>query len=179
MAIQYISFLRGINVGGKNSIKMSDIQSITKKCGYTNVSTYIQSGNILFETRQTDTQKISKTIENAILDALKIDAPVVTITRNQLESVVESAPAQWKSKSDIRRYIAFLYPPLTSEEAKKYVKINQDVDTLDTGKHVLYLTTILSGLTKSSFTQLIKTPIYKQMTIRNYNTIKKILLKYK
>ena len=64
--MKYVAFLRGINVGGKNKIKMETLREVCVKLGFENVKTYINSGNIIFETSQSDDQKLAEQIEEAI-----------------------------------------------------------------------------------------------------------------
>lgn len=63
---KYVSFLRGINVGGKNKLPMEDLRKMAVSLGFENVKTYINSGNLIFETVETDDNELSKTLENAI-----------------------------------------------------------------------------------------------------------------
>lgn len=158
--MKYIAFLRGINVGGKNLVKMSDLQKQFEKIGLSDVKTVIASGNVIF------TGSPNK------LKALPYQ--VVTLSYTALKKVVDSAPKSWSGK-DLRKYVAFLVNPLTPKSAAKEVKVKENIDRLDVGKNVLYLSTKLEGLSKSSFKDLIKTKIYKQITLRNFNTVEKIL----
>lgn len=89
--------------------------------------------------------------------------------------VAAAVPKDWKTRTDIRCYLSFLFPPLDAKEEAKGIKVREGIDWLDAGPGVLYMTTLTSGLTKSAFSKMAGAPIYKNMTIRNYNTLKKLL----
>ena len=68
--IDYFAFLRGINVGGKNIIKMEDLRQIFIDCGFSRCKTYIQSGNVLFRSKNTELKKLTKKIEAKIKEVM-------------------------------------------------------------------------------------------------------------
>ena len=84
-------------------------------------------------------------------------------------------PKEWKSRTDIRCYVGFFSDVINTKTAAKEVVLTEGVDSLKTGSGVLYLTSLISGLTKSGLNKLVGTKIYQEMTIRNYNTTKKLL----
>lgn len=175
MKTTYVALLRGINVGGNNIIKMSALKQVFEECGYTQVSTYIQSGNVLFESEEKNPQKIIQTIETHLSKVFNYDSKIVLRSKKELREIIDSVPSDWKTRQDIRCYVAFTKDPVTPEEVFKAVKLRQDIDFATIGDGVLYMTTLLSGITKSGFTKLVGTQIYKHITIRNLNTTQKIL----
>jgi len=172
---KYVALLRGINVGGNSLIKMADLKTAFEKSGFANVTTYINSGNVLFASAEKDIQKITEKLEKDLTKAFKIDLKVVVLSHQQLENVLSNIPNEWKKDHDLRCYIAFIKSPATSEDVVKEVQLKEGVDEIKTGKNVVYMSTKLSGLTKSGFTKLIGKPIYKNMTMRNLNTSQKLL----
>lgn len=175
MKTSYIALLRGINVGGNNIIKMSALAQAFEECGYTEVSTYIQSGNVLFTTEERDTHEISKTIEKHLSKTFNYDSKIVLRSKEELKKILDFIPTEWKTRKDIRCYIAFTKDPVTAEDVSREIKLRQDIDFIKIGKGALYMTTLLSGITKSGFSKLVGTPVYKYITIRNLNTTQKIL----
>ncbi len=156
--MKYIAFLRGINVGGNNLIKMSDLKKKFEDLGFQNVKTVIASGNVIFETDKKDFNKIPYT--------------AVVLSQSELKDVINNAPKSWKD-NNLRKYVAFILGDVTPLEVSKEITLKENIDYLNVGKKVLYMTTKLEGLSKSSFKNLIKTKYYKNLTIRNYNTVKK------
>lgn len=173
--MKFVALLRGINVGGNTLIKMADLKESFEKEGFTNVVTYINSGNVIFETNEKNTGSICARLEKAVEDRFGYAIKIVVVSHVQLEEIVEKIPPSWKKGEDLRCYVSFIISPTTVDEAYNQIDIKEGVDFLDKGPGVLYMGTTLSGLTKSSFTKLIGKKIYKEMTMRNLNTVRKIL----
>lgn len=87
----HIALLRGVNVGGKK-LAMADLREAVAGLGHTEVSTYIQSGNALFSSGETDTGALAAGIEKAIADRAGIQSRVLVLTRGELEQVVRANP---------------------------------------------------------------------------------------
>lgn len=165
--MKYVALLRGINVGGKNLVTMESLRKKFESLGFMAVSTYINSGNVLFESKDPAT-KINLQVEKAL------DYCVVVRSQSQLKKVLEQAPKVWKEE-DVRKYVAFIKEPLTADEVIPQIKINEAVDMIHAGLGVIYMTTKLEGLTKSGFSKMIGKKFFQSITIRNYNTTKKLL----
>src|SRR5260221_10646488 len=129
--MKYIAFLRGINVGGNNLIKMSDLKKQFEDLGFTNVQTVIASGNVIFETDKKNFNKIPY--------------QAVIISQKELKEVIDNAPKSWlpTGKYKLRKYVAFILGDVTVLEVSKEVTLKENIDYLDLGKKVLYMTTKL------------------------------------
>jgi uncharacterized protein (DUF1697 family) len=88
----HVALLRGINVGGRNKVPMADLREVVTSVGHTGVTTYIQSGNVLFSTADTDTAKLAAELESAIGERFGIWASVVVLSRGELAEVLASNP---------------------------------------------------------------------------------------
>ena len=88
----HVALLRGINVGGRNKVPMADLREVAASLGHTGVTTYIQSGNVLFSTAETDTAKLAAALEAAIGERFGIWASVVVLSRDELAEVLASNP---------------------------------------------------------------------------------------
>lgn len=173
--MKYVALLRGINVGGNNLIKMTELKTAFEDLGFINVVTYINSGNIIFETDEAYKTKLVETIEKILTKRYNYKARVAVKSQQQVKDILANVPDEWSSRADIRCYVGFLLDPLTAEEAAKDVTTRDGVDSLKLGPGALYMTSLLSQLTKSAFNKLAAKKIYQEMTIRNYNTTKKLL----
>lgn len=172
----YLALLRGINVGGANIIKMVDLKACFAGMGYTDVDTYIQSGNVLFRSPEKDAAELMDQIEEALSARFAYASRVVVLTHEQLAQVVKHAPAAFGAEPDTYRYdVLFLKAPLSETEAMKSVSLKEGVDAVQTGKGVLYFWRLISKATQSHLSRLVSQPVYKQMTIRNWNTTIKLL----
>lgn len=92
---QYITFLRGINISGKNKISMSQLKKSLEQLGFENVQTYLNSGNIVFSTYDEKKEKLSQIIHNMIKNQFGFDIPVYIISQEELIDVVNNAPEWW------------------------------------------------------------------------------------
>ncbi len=173
--MKYVALLRGVNVGGNSLIKMTDLKETVEKIGFTNVQTYIQSGNVIFESGEANVSKIDSLLEESLKKRFKYGSRIVVRNYEQFKRVISEVPADWEKGKDIRCYIAFVREPVTSQDIVKEIQVKEGVDFISAGKGAIYMTTLMSGLTKSGFTRMVGKPFYKDITIRNYNTAKKIL----
>ena len=92
----YVLFLRGINISGKKPLSMPLFKKELERY-YTNVITYLNSGNIMFQTQETDVQEISNTITNILNDTFTLDIPILLIEKAKLKDVFAHAPSWWNS----------------------------------------------------------------------------------
>jgi len=105
----YFAFLRGINVGGKNSIKMEDLRQIFADCGCSNVKSYIQSGNLVFQYKKTNAEELRQKLESKIKKDIGNAIPVVLRTREELDNIVKLDPFKNAAvKGSSKFYIVFL-----------------------------------------------------------------------
>lgn len=172
---QYVALLRGINVGGKNPVPMAELRSALEEAGYKRVRTYIQSGNVLFETSRPAAE-----IEDRIEDVLerRFGVPIVVVVRSerQFRNVVSKAPAGFGTQRDQYHSDAvFLKAPLTSAQAMRVVELRDGVDEAWPGTGVLYFQRLSAQRTKSRMSKIVGTPEYQRMTIRSWATTLKLL----
>ncbi|MDD5127090.1 MAG: DUF1697 domain-containing protein [Dehalococcoidales bacterium] len=173
--MRYVALLRGINVGGKNIIKMADLREAVEKCGFTKVSTYIQSGNIIFESNEKTTSEIIAKLEASFLKHFAYNSRIIVKNHEQLKEIAAEVPTDWEKYSDLQCYVAFLGGTVSAQHISREIELKDGIDYIKAGNGVLYMSTLLSGLTKSKFTKLITIKAYNEITIRNYNTTCKLL----
>lgn len=172
--MKYVALLRGINVGGNTIIKMEVLKAAIENAGFTNVHTFIQSGNVIFESEENDTALIENILEKCLDQTFHLTVPVVVYSSDQFHDVIMHVPKNWVG-DDLRCYIAFIKHPITPAEVASAAKLNPEVDSLAIGPGVVYMSTKLSGITKSGFSKLaMNKKIYRALTIRNYTTVKKL-----
>jgi uncharacterized protein (DUF1697 family) len=171
----YLALLRGINVGGNNIIKMVDLKACFEQLGCSAVTTYIQSGNVVFSSDESPVT-LEGRIEQALSERFGYTARIVLLTQSQLVQAVADAPLGFGSEPDAYRYdVLFLKPPLTAQEAMASVSAKPGVDTATVGVGVLYFSRLISRAAESYLAKMITMPVYKHMTIRNWNTTTKLL----
>ena len=173
---QYLILLRGINVGGKNIIKMVDLKASFEAMSFLNVLTYIQSGNVVVSSDEKDKVLLTDKIEKGLSKRFDFMARVVGISYKELAAIVRAEPDGFgKDDKKFRYDVIFLKEPLTPKEAMKSVSIREGVDTAHAGKQALYFSRLISRASQSHLTKIIGMPVYQNMTIRNWNTTTKLL----
>jgi len=173
--MKYVALLRAINVGGRNLIRMSDVRACLEARAFQQVSTYIQSGNVLFDSDDTDVATLTSAMEKAFLEAFATDVPVFLRSQRQMKTIVADAPREWKNGAALRRNVAFLRKPLTSREAVAGMDPKPTIDSVKAGDGVVYMATLVTRLKQSGLPKIVGKPIYRDMTIRSYSTCQKLL----
>jgi uncharacterized protein (DUF1697 family) len=173
---RYVALLRGINVGGKNAIPMPALKAAFEDAGFGNVTTYIQSGNVVFDAPTSSQAELTRRTEGVIRKAFAhYDASVVLRSRSQMRAVVDRAPTGFGTEPEIYRYdVIFLRAPVTARTAIRDFPTKEGVDRVWPGTGVLYSSRLISRATQSRINRIASLPIYKHMTIRNWNTTTKL-----
>ncbi|HET6713854.1 MAG TPA: DUF1697 domain-containing protein [Actinomycetota bacterium] len=173
---RYVALLRGINVGGKNLIRMPALEGCFVDHGFEDVSTYIQSGNVVFSAARASRATLTAEIESMLRASfVHYDASVVVRSASQMRSVVANAPPGFGRDPAKYRYdVIFLKPPLTATVALRDVPLKQGVDAAAAGSGVLYHWRLTSRATQSRLSRVVAMPMYQNMTIRNWNTTTKL-----
>src|SRR5688572_3462970 len=176
MPRSFVALLRGINVGGNNIIPMADLREAMTAMGAEDVATYIQSGNVLFDGGKDSARVWTERIEAALSARFDYAATVVVLSHEQLRAVVEDAPKDFgRDASRYRFDVLFLKPPLTAAAAVKEIPTKEGVDVAVAGEGVVYHSRLEAKATQSQLTRIVGTPLYKQLTIRNWRTTTKLL----
>jgi len=183
----HVALLRGINVGGRNKVPMADLREVVTSLGHTDVSTYIQSGNVLFSTADTDTAKLAAALESAIEDRFGIWSSVVVLSRDELAGVLAANPYPDEPNSRLV-HVVFLNAPPASDlltrisAAADAVAAKGSRDTVEAAGRALFLHTPdgfgTSELAQNVF-KIIAPPKNKKpglaATARNWATATKLL----
>jgi uncharacterized protein (DUF1697 family) len=173
---RFVALLRGINVGGSNIIKMTDLRAAFEAAGFVDVETYIQSGNVVFSARPGNKGKLTSRIEQALGAAFAYDSVVVVVSAPELARVVAQAPPAFGEQPERFRYdVLFVKEPLTPRDALAQVPARPGVDDVGAGQHALYFRRLISKAAQSHLPRLTQRPVYRSITIRNWNTTTKLL----
>lgn len=173
----YISFLRGINVGGKRKILMADLKLLYSKLGFTKVVTYIQSGNVIFETKKNmSIQEIEEIIKLAVYRKYKFDVPVLVRTVKSVENTMSLNPFLKDESIAIERlYLVFLAENPSAEKLESILNIDISKDRFEIiGNEVFvcYFDKMSnSKLTNNFFESKLKV----RATTRNWKTVSKLI----
>jgi len=177
MVNTYITFLRGINVGGKNKVVMSDLKKCLEELGFSNVSTYIASGNVILESEK-NPEEIRIFIEKLLPDKFKLDdelVRVLVLSREQFQSVINHKPEGFGEKPDTYHSDVIILMEQSVDKVIKVFDPREGVDKIWPGNGVIYSQRLSAQRTKSRLNKAIGTPEYKFMTIRSWNTVIKMM----
>ncbi|MCL2011894.1 MAG: DUF1697 domain-containing protein [Cystobacterineae bacterium] len=144
--------------------------------GFFNLKTYIQSGNVIFQAQERDKIKLTKKIENQLQKYFSFEIKTLLLRADELAETVENAPQNFGAEPEKCRYdLWFLLPPTTANEVVSFVRLREGIDFLQAGKHAIYTSGLRSQMGRSYLSKIIQTPVYKNITIRNWNTTTKLL----
>jgi uncharacterized protein (DUF1697 family) len=172
-----VVLLRGINVGGKNKVPMADLKQCLKILGFSNVSTYIASGNVILESEQ-QPDVIKGLIEQALPKCFIIDdelIKVLMLSRDQFRAIIHNKPEGFGEQQDKFHSDAIFLIDIGIEQAMSVFDPREGVDRIWPGTGMIYSQRLSSQLTKSRLSKIIGTPEYKCMTIRSWNTVIKLM----
>lgn len=154
---------------------MAQLREVFEQLGCTDVRTYIQSGNVVFDTRSRSAT-LDATIESALEARFGFAIPVVLRSREQFRAIVSDAPAGFGQSPDTYHSdVAVLKAPLTSDQAMRAVSVRDGVDQVWPGEGVVYFQRLSARRTESRMSKIAGTPEYRSMTIRNWNTVTALL----
>ena len=173
----YVVLLRGINVGGKNKIPMSDLKKCLQGLGFSKVSTYIASGNVLLKSDQ-GAEDVKAQIEGALPERFELDnelIKVLVLTRDQFQAVIEGKPEGFGEQPETYHSDAIFLMGIDAAQAMSVFDPREGVDKVWPGEGVIYSQRLSAQRTKSRLNKIMGTPVYKSMTIRNWNTTTKLL----
>jgi uncharacterized protein (DUF1697 family) len=175
---RYVILLRGINVGGKNKLSMKDLKESLEEFGYENVATYINSGNVIANSKKS-ARAIEAEIEAALPKRFRLDSDlirVLALPRAKYRAMVEGRPRGFGD--DPAKYHSdaiFLLDGLSMKDAVAAFDPRDGVDTMWTGEGIIYHQRLSAERTKTRLNKVMGSPVYKSMTVRNWATTLKLL----
>ena len=175
MAI-YIALLRGINVGGKNIIKMADLKAAFERQGFQNVTTYINSGNVLFDSALEETG-VKSACENLVAESFGINIPVCVISAADLIDALSHAPEWWSKAPDSRHDAFFVIPPMTARQIVNHIgQIKEEYENLAFHGRVVFWSAPIATFSRTRVSKIIPKDksMYYSITVRNANTTLKL-----
>ena len=174
---RYLVLLRGINVGGKNPVPMARLREPLEDLGYSNVVTYIASGNVVL-TSERPPAEIKRQIEEALPKAFRLHSELVAVlvlTRAQLRAVVDQKPEGFGEHPETYHSDAIFLMGIDAANAMQVFDPRPGVDNVWPGDGVIYSQRLSAQRTRSRLSRIMGTPAYKSMTIRNWATTTALL----
>ena len=175
--MRYVAFPRGINVGGRNIVKMDELRKVFESLGGKNVKTLLASGNVLFECAEKDSLTLRKLIEEKMKQRFGLVVNVIIRTMDEIQELIDSNPfARVKVTPDTRLYVTFL-----SEESKSGLKIPYESPERDfkilrvTSTEVCSVLTLSPARRSVDVMSILEKEFGRNVTTRNWNTVQKLL----
>lgn len=168
----YIALLRGINVGGHRKIKMADLRALLEELNFSNVQTYIQSGNVVFSSKESKnycTERIYKGIE----ENFGFEVPPLLLESQELQEILQSSPFSLATQKDA--YYTILSKIPTSNFVKDFESISYPDEEIHLLKRCVYFHTS-KGMGKTKYSNNLAERILKvPATTRNHRTLNKLI----
>jgi uncharacterized protein (DUF1697 family) len=171
----YLALLRGINVGGKNKVEMSRLKSMFEGIGLTDVRTYINSGNVIFTSRRRKPVSLTPLIEDAIAGEFGFPVKVVLRDLDNMRAVVDAIPSSWKDDSTMRCYVMFLWEQFDEPAVLERLSVKDGIDDVKYLPGAIIWRVDRDVLTRSGMMKLTSDEVYRSLTIRNCNTVRKLV----
>ena len=170
----YISLLRGINVSGKKKIKMAELKEHYESLGFEEVQTYIQSGNVVFKSNESDFDNLAHSIHEKIKEVYDFEVPISIRKATDIEKIIKTNPFLEKAEDTKMLYIGFMSAIPNAESVAKTKEITFKDDKFEVIGNTLFLY-LPSGAGKTKFTNNFFEKKFKvSITTRNWRTTLKL-----
>ena len=167
---KYVALLRGINVGGNKKVEMATLRKAFEDLGYTNVSTYINSGNVIFESGSKDFAHLEKALEAVF----GFELALIVRDAKTIRKIAAAIPEEWHNNAAMKTDILFLWKGFDSARTIDLLGLNPKVDTVRYISGALVWHLQRTHYAKSGMHKFIGPTVYKNMTARNVNTVRKL-----
>ena len=167
--MEYIALFRGINVGGNKKIEMKKLKVLFEASGCINVSTYINSGNVFFESAESKENILVK-VETSLKKEFGFDIPVLIKTKLEIKKIANAIPKTWQNDDEHKTDVAYLFKDIDSEEILDILPIKKEfIDIRYVGGAIIW-NVKRSNFNKSHLAKIVSHKSYQSMTVRNVNT---------
>lgn len=174
MLMKYVALLRGINVGGKNKVEMKKLTLAFEEAGMTSVTTYINSGNVVFVSTNDYKETIAATLERVIFSHFDLQIHVLVYSSDEFLKIAQSVPESWSNDQAMKSDVLFLWQDIDDETIVNRLPIKLDIDRVIYVPGAILWSVDKDMVVKSGIGKLVGTALYRRMTVRNVNTVRKI-----
>lgn len=171
----YVSILRGINVTGNRMIKMADLRTMYESLGFENVKTYLQSGNVIFDTSTKTSEKLAEQIESKIMEVFGHDVPIIILKNEDLDKAIKNNPFIKRNEVNIERlYITFLANQPEKQNIEKTLTYNYPPDEFVIKDYLVYLYCPVSYGNSKLNNNFFENKLKVTATTRNWKTVNEL-----
>lgn len=172
--MMYVALLRGINVGGNNKVEMPKLKLVFEKLGYQKVKTYINSGNVVFMAHPSSEVTMRKVIEAALEQNFGFRVSVLLRDFDDIKQLVNIIPATWVNDQQTKCDVMFLWEEIDSPNILEQLPIKPELEDVKYFTGTVIWRIDRHKLGQSRMSRLVGTDVYKKITIRNPNTVRKL-----
>ncbi len=175
---RYIALLRGVNISGKNKISMSELKKEFAELGFTEVVTYLNSGNVMFSSEIADEKDLSNKIRSMINERFGFNVPVLIVLQEELKEVLNHTPGWWgDDNKEIYDNLIFMIPPLSYEKFYDVIgNPKAEYEKVHNYNNVIFWSFMRSNYQKTNWwSGTASSNISDKITIRTANTVRKIV----
>lgn len=172
---KYVILLRGINVGGKNTVSMKELKELLEKSGFHDVTTYINSGNIIFSSGIADIMLLKSTCEDLVLEKFNLKLSVMILSADDLIEALDHAPDWWNDDIESKHNAIFVIPPASILDIFQEVGEGKpEYERVGYFGQVIFWSAPLKTFSMTRWSKVVGSSAYSSITIRNANTAIKL-----
>lgn len=167
--MKYALLLRGINVGGNNRVEMKRLKALLERLGYSEVVTYLNSGNAIFDSTK-KVPELHKEISKALKTEFGFEIQILIKSIKEIKKIVRTIPDEWINDDKQKTDVAFLFKDADLSEIIAQLPIKKEFMDIRYVKGALIWNVSRENYNKSQLNKLVSHKLYKLMTVRNINT---------
>jgi uncharacterized protein (DUF1697 family) len=171
----YVALLRGINVGGNRKVEMAKLKLTFERLGFSHVKTLIASGNVIFVSGSDDKMGLTKKIEDAIEKDFGFPVAVVLRSLAEISDLVDAIPKDWVNDKEMKCDVMFLWNGIDNPELLDEFPTDPTIEDIMYVPGAIVWRVDRQNIGKSKVIKnTVGTELYRQLTVRNPNTVRKI-----
>lgn len=170
----HVALLRGINVGGKNKVEMARLRETFARLGLDGVRTYLNTGNVIFRADRSSPSRLASRLEEAIEEDFGLAVKVLVREADEVTDLARALPDSWVNDDTMKCDVMFLWEEVDRPEVVEQLKFDPDIDDVRYLPGAIVWRVDRPQVTRSGMMRLVGTDLYKRMTIRNVNTVRKL-----
>jgi uncharacterized protein (DUF1697 family) len=172
--MRYVALLRGINVGGGNSVPMAVLRERFTDLGHSDVRTYVNSGNVIFDAPRAKAVDLARDIELMLATEFDVDSRVLVLPGSKVITIAEALPADWVKDAQWSCDVVYLFPERDSRKTLSMFNPSSEHEEVRYSAGAILTHVHRSRLSRSALYKLIGTDFSASITIRNCNTARKL-----
>jgi uncharacterized protein (DUF1697 family) len=170
----FIALIRGINVGGHNRLLMKDLRAVMEGLGFKNVKTYLQSGNVVFQSRSRNSAKLSHEISKAISDGCQLTLPIFVLSQEDLQAAIAAHPFPEGEGDPKSLHFSFLKSRPASPDLAKLDSLRAPSEKFELKGNLFYLYAP-DGIGRSKLAANVEKALGVELTARNWRSVQALM----